>query len=196
MIFTCAVIYASFLFLMFGNNHSWIYYSYALVMGLAAASAPGELVGRLGWALALVALLGQKSSVVETYRAWTGTHRYAVTGGLWAPPEQAREWTQVRDTVRGGRAFIINWGGCWGCFAPEFSALHGPWFQRELATPSEADYAAAQISRARFLVIRTNTGFTDWAFEFPFVRKAVADSQLLWRGQYFAVYAHNPGPAT
>jgi hypothetical protein len=108
MVVTCATLQAVFIFVAYGGAGSWTSSAYILIMGLASMTKGGPSATRLGWVLALMAVLANKSTATTTYRAWLTSQPTSATDGLWAPPEEAIEWSQVRQMAKGHKTAVIS----------------------------------------------------------------------------------------
>ena len=52
VILSCAILHLAFMLLFFGNQWSWVYYPYLLVIGAAVAADVGPIPRRIGWSSA------------------------------------------------------------------------------------------------------------------------------------------------
>ncbi len=195
MIITCALLHAAFIGLLFGNSFSWFYYSYILVMGVAATTALGSFATAAVWGLAVIAIVGLKTTAISGYRQWKTTRPAAETAGLWATNDEREEWTHVMGLVsaaaaQGHRAVMLEQAGCpdltFDGFAPPVTAYLWP----GIATPGDMQRKIAQLDSATMVVLPVMKPlYQDFPGEFPeFVR--VLDDRFvpLWTGSYFAIY--------
>jgi hypothetical protein len=193
---TCAVLHASFLFIAFGGASSWAYYSYILVIGLASATPISASFARLAWPLALLALLGSKSTLIADRDAWSSTVRSNATAGLWANPREAQEWLQVRRIAQGRPAVILSWAGAGFLLAPEVLPRPALYLIPGNSTDGDVLRQAEQLSQARFVIMRADLDFQDWSLNFAGIRQALGQYQMTWRGKYFKVLERASLPAT
>jgi len=154
---TCAVLHGVFLFALFGNQWSWIYYSNVLFAGTAVAlnGLPRRLSGTLAIVLSIAAFVAQIAWLWGTdARTWVFTQRHVDTAGLYAPPEEAAEWEKVRDLGRQnpGRVFVLTRMGCPHLLAPELDAPRSWCLIRAVAPQAEMDRIREQIGRAEWIV--------------------------------------------
>jgi hypothetical protein len=197
---TCAILHLVFITAMFGGPTSWQYYSYILVVGLAAASCTSKFAARTVWAFALIAALGQKQSAVEIIGAWQNTHRSAALSGLWASSSEEREWLEVRRMAAAQDAVIVSSMGAGFLFAPEVQARKAVYLIPEEAVHSEIQRQADAINRAGMVIIRDDmpvmspkaVQVIDWSLEIPEISAAVAPFHTSWRGQHFEVRVRDP----
>jgi hypothetical protein len=152
-VIVCAVLHAVFVFALFGNQWSWIYYSYVLFVGTAAALNEFPRSDKLAIALVIAAIVGQLNWVwIGDAAKWFETQRHEETAGLYASNEEAREWQQVR---RKKNILVLTRMGCPQLLAPE---VRGPqWWcliegiqkdgekARAVRLISEADWIASPV---------------------------------------------------
>ena len=89
----------AFVFLLFGNPFSWFYYSHILVMGIAATDVLGQQFRYRVWCLALIAALGEKTFLKDSYLRWMGSAPTPKTGDLRASADDRNEWEKVRARI-------------------------------------------------------------------------------------------------
>ena len=117
MAIACAALHGTFVFLLFGNQWSWIYYSNVLFVGTAVAlnGLPRRLGGMLESSsrspLSWPRLTGSGEA---TRGLWIFTQRHVDTAGLYAAPDEAAAWGQVRELGQQnpGRVFVLTRMGC------------------------------------------------------------------------------------
>jgi len=153
MVLTCGLLQIIFITILFGTAQSWAYYSYVLVMGIAASSKLSQQAGYVLAGFAFLALLSQKASWQDSIRAWRDTRRAPDALGLWTPPDEANEWSTVRKLATGKSATILS---CDGSAEVEFAEFRKPvslFLVRGLATSGEIERKAEQISSSSIVVI-------------------------------------------
>lgn len=154
---TCALLHGVFVFLLFGNQWSWIYYPHILFVGTAVAL--NGLSRRVGTVLAvpltILAIVAQVNWLwVGDFEKWTETQRFEETSRLYAPAEEAAEWERARGLARNhpGRVLVLTKMGCPQFLAPE---LQGPqwWCLIEtIMTPREEDRILELLRNADWIV--------------------------------------------
>jgi len=145
---TCALLQVVFIAILWGNQFSWVYYSYLPVIGLAAALRMDRI-----WKYAILACAllmpaakftrllivhlepatavsggGQHDGVTANLQAisqsslslsaWFDSKREPAMAGLWATPDQRAQWLKVLALVRGKPAAILETDGCVPLFYP------------------------------------------------------------------------------
>jgi hypothetical protein len=152
---TCAALHLAFVVLLFGNRWSWIYYPYVLFVGTAVGlnTLPPRLGGVLALVLAVGAAFGQSGWL--WYDDWTArrdTRPSPETAGLYATPEDAAAWAEVRTLAERDRVLVLSPMGCPQLLAP---GVHGPrWWclLPKIMTPAERHRAEAEIAAATWIV--------------------------------------------
>lgn len=152
---TCAILHLAFVFFLFGNRWSWLYYSAILVCGISASIA--SIGGALGFAarltLVLSALLGQWGPLTVALHSWRSLHRSENTAGMFALPEDAALWGKVRGLARQDNVMAFTRSG--GVFAifPKIDSSRVWFLLRSTTTATEIERVNAQIRRADWLVL-------------------------------------------
>src|SRR5579864_1168924 len=158
IVFSCATMHLVFTLVFFGNAFSWVYYSYMLVMGVAATSAWEGSARYAVWSLILIALVGQKTFVKDSYQRWISTAPTRGTAQLWASPEESVEWLKVLTLVRAdetrGRptTALLARTGCAELLFPEFAKPVSLYLDPGLPTDEEVMRKAAQLRQASAVV--------------------------------------------
>ncbi len=186
LVLTCAILQLAFLALMFGNAGSWRYYSYVLVMGVAATEF---IVGRADlWVMVFVALLGNKMNLLTACETWKSAIRSPTVAGLWAAPAMVREWSHVTALAQGRRAVVLSSAGAASLLTPGFEPPVAIFLEPVVSAPGEIARAAAQLRDAQLIVAPVIPGFIDWPFRIQSLADAVKTHRLAWQGEYFRVY--------
>ncbi len=187
MVVTCAVLHAVFICALYGGVSSWEYYSYILLLGLAAAATLGTMLARVAWALAAIAVLGQKSTVSAIAYACRTTHRSPAISDLWVSPSEEDEWRQVRRLAAGRRSIVVSSAGAAFEFAPEVAPPVALYLMPGNSCPSEITRESAAIEQADLVIMPDYPGFVDWSLWFPEISAAVARLHIVWHGPHFEV---------
>jgi hypothetical protein len=154
---TCAALHATFLFAAFPHAHAWAYYFSFLVFGLAClwptGDGPSARVGRLGgWLLILLFALSNYTALNGSRAAWKSVP-YDAQLGLFARPETASEWAQIRTLSADRKVFVFTHLGGARQVEPSLDAPES-WCLCHWQCPApERDRVLSQLSRADVLVI-------------------------------------------
>jgi hypothetical protein len=191
---TCAILHLAFVALFFGNQSSWIYYSYLLVIGCAIAADLGRNARRIGLVLCAIAFFSWTDMAYLTYRWWKTTAPDAATAGLWAPPDERAEWVRVLAKARGRKAVMLEaGGGATELLFPEFEQPVSLFLLKGLMTPAEIQRKTTQISGAEIVIVSKTIK------ECSGVPKAAEFNQALkpfefTSGKYFDIYQRGSAP--
>ena len=181
IIVSCAFLHLSFILLFFGNQFSWRYYFYVLVLGLCAAARRWQLVvaalalalplSKVGKAIVLraaaaesrasaISVGGQSGRIAAlpnesgfSFQHWYSTRPSPETANLWAPPDERAEWQTVLATIRGRRAAMLEYVGCAAVMFPEFSSPVTLYLDRGEAGPAEIVRELAQLKSSDVVVM-------------------------------------------
>lgn len=151
----CAALHLAFVVLLFGNRWSWIYYPYLLFVGTAIGlnQWPPLAGGWLAAGLTVAAGFGQAGWLwYGDAKAWAETRPSPETAGLYATPDGAAAWGEVRELGKTGRVLVLTPMGCPQLLAPE---LDGPtWWCliRSIMTPAERERVLKQVAAAEWIV--------------------------------------------
>jgi hypothetical protein len=158
-VLTCVVLHATFVFVMFGNEWSWIYYTYLLFTG--AAVGLNAWPRWLGNASALLLIVASYNGQAEwlwrrdcSTRMMTGY--WEETANLNAPLETAREWSEVRKIAAGypgqpEKVLVLSRMGCPQFLAPELDGPHWWCLLEGFTSEPELERARDQIRKAEWI---------------------------------------------
>ena len=191
ILWTSAILHVTFVLVFFGNQWSWNYYSYILILGVAAA-ADLSLTNR---SVALIlCILGLTSWL---YRGWT-IDRYwrerstsPLTSGLWAPPVEIAEWRNARALARGHRAIVLETKGDAGLMFPEFAPPVALYLDPGLMQVPEIQRQVEQLSDASIVVVCVAKDIAEPAQGVPQVseiERAMNSFERISAGKYLDVY--------
>ncbi len=190
VVLTCGLLQIIFVTILFGTSASWAYYSYILVMGIAASSALSYRAGNVVLALAFMALLSQKATWQDSIRAWRTTSPDPDALGLWTDPSEAKEWTTVRRLATGKSATILS---CDGSAELEFPLFRKPvslFLLPGLASSSEIERKAAQVSSSSLVIIpRFYAPNYQELPKWPAFAEGLEHFQVIFDGRFFMVLA-------
>ncbi|HLH77133.1 MAG TPA: hypothetical protein VKV28_10040 [Candidatus Binataceae bacterium] len=218
ILLTCALLQLIFIVVLWGNQFSWIYYSYLPIIGLASAIRLGRV-----WRCAILACAllmpgakfarvliihlepirathngGRRAAVNRDLDAvsqsslslsgWFDSRRGAATAGLWATAPQRDEWLKALAFVRGKPAAVLEPDGCTPLLYP---ALFMPPVALHLIAGLSVP---GEISRTLDQVGRADVLVFPAGLgplrDVPEVGALVdADFQPVFRGTYVVVYA-------
>jgi hypothetical protein len=197
MVLTCGLLQLAFVAILFGTAQSWAYYSYILVMGIAASSKLSHQAGNVVVGLAFLSLLSQKATWQDSIRAWRTTRPDPDALGLWTTPEEADEWARVRRLATGKSATILS---CDGSAEVEFPEVRKPvslFLIPGLPTSVEIERKAAEVSSSSIVITPDFSG-TDFCQlpKWPEFAAALTGFRIVSNGKYFKVLSKddNSGP--
>ena len=197
IVVTCALLHLAFIFLAFGNPFSWAYYSYILVMGIAATSVwqyfPRFAVG----AIAILAVTCQKSRAISAFKQWHEMAPSQATAGLWASPDERAEWQHVMRAIgqhsnsRTGceKAEMLSYEGGVELLVPGFAKPVTAFFLRGLPPDHGNEAKAGRLANASLIVVPEVVQVPENP---PIDRTLMANSQPVFNGKLFGVY-RKPG---
>jgi len=196
MVLTCGLLQLIFLLILFGTAQSWAYYSYILVMGIAASSKLSYQAGNVVVGLAFMSLLSQKATWQDSIRAWRTSSAKADVLDLWTAPDEATEWATVRKLAAGKRATILSCDGSAEVEFPEFQKPVSLFLIPGLATPGEIERKADQISSSSIVILPQfyESNFCQLP-SWPEFAAPLKSFGPLWSGQYFKVLSKDDDAA-
>jgi hypothetical protein len=186
MVLTCAILQLAFVTLMFGSRLFWMYYTYILVIGLAATS-----LGSVAFAtsvirfLTVLGIFGHTTTIAVRLHLPALLRADAHTGGLLMEAGEQNEWNRACVLARGHDAVVATDMGDANLMFPEFEKPTAALLLPGIALPNEVEREAERLRQAEIIIVPTNhlPGF-------PAVSAALADRRRVFDGQYFRVYAH------
>ncbi len=187
IIITCAVLHLTFVCLFFGNQWSWVYYSYLLVLGIAVSADISTFDRRIALPLCMLGVVSWTVGGAWLYQGWTTLRPSAVTAGLWASARERNEWKHVLASVHGHRAVTFDNRGAAGLLFPQLEPPVTLFLVHGLTTDSEVRRKVAQIAGASQLIIPLGNGPCYKIPTAPRLRSALKDFTPLWTGRYFEV---------
>jgi hypothetical protein len=197
MVLTCGLLQIVFLTILFATAQSWAYYSYILVMGIAASSKLSHQAGNAVVGLAFLSLLSQKATWQDSIRAWRTTRPDPDALGLWTTPDEADEWARVRRLATGKSATILSCDGSAEVEFPEFRKPVSLFLIPGLPTSVEIERKAAEVSSSSIVITPDFSG-TDFCQlpKWPEFAAALTGFRIVSNGKYFKVLSKddNSGP--
>jgi hypothetical protein len=190
MTLTCGLLQLAFVTILFGTSQSWAYYSYILVMGIAASSRLSHQAGNVVVGLAFMSLLGLNATLQDSIRAWITTRRDPGALGLWTSPAEANEWAKVRSLALGKSATILTGDGCAEVAFPEFRKPVSLFLIPGLASSPEIQRKVAEVSSASIVLLPDfYPADFDQASKWPEFAAALQKFRLVSSGKYFKIFS-------
>ncbi len=216
---SCAFLNLCFVTLFWGNQWTWSYYAFVLVIGLCAVTTLGPLWRRAVLMTALlvpltkvsrrVALAFPSSPAATTqtevgsglplsspetsfnYDHWFRSSPTPATANLWAPPDEGREWTYVLRTIGLSKATMLTKDGCADLLSDRFSGPVSLYLFEGLSLPAEVDRKADQLDKSSLVVIPAY--YSDIVRTFPELGARInGQFHPLFVGKYFTVFRRGP----
>jgi hypothetical protein len=163
LIFTCGILHIIFVFFLFGNQWSWIYYPYLLFIGAAVALDQAVRFGNsIVHYLAIIA--GMLISVfllfvvvffwasINGVELWLSHQRYVHAGGLYADSDDARVWAKVLELAQTKRVMVLNRTNAAHIFSPPVDGPRVWVLIRAVAAPGEIERIRDQLAAADVIV--------------------------------------------
>ena len=196
IIATCAVLHVAFIALFFGNQWSWIYYTYFLVIGVAAAAGASAIQRRVTIGLCVMGIMAWTDTAFWEWRWWHNREPGAVTAGLWASSDEREEWQRVLDAVQSRRAVILDTKGAVELIVPGFEKPVGLYLDYGLMVPADVQRKVKQLSEARMVVVPANIGIEACRGipAAPEFETALKSFEPRMRGKFFDVYQRASSP--
>jgi len=199
VVFSCAFLHLAFVLLGYGNDPgTWTYYSYVLVMGIAATSLWQHFSGAVVGALAILAALGQKADVSSSLEQLHSTASSPLTAGLWAKADERVEWQSVMRAVAqrpdpktgcGNYSAMLSYEGGLQLIVPGFGKPETAFFLPGFPVDRGSAARIQQINKAFLIVVPEKFQSVEEALLLITIdRSVLADSEPVFKGKYFSVY--------
>lgn len=189
VIVTCAILHVVFVTSFFGHPATWNYYSYMLVVGVAAIPLSYSFSRGVLYVLTAALFASYYGVVKDSVKSWRYFVKGPETANLWAPADQRDEWVKVIDLTSGKNPVMVRWAGALETMFPQFQHPAGTYFVVGLMPPIEIQRELTRINRASVVVTPTSAiigGLPDA----PEFKQALASMKPIWRGKYFEIYTH------
>lgn len=194
IILTCFLLHAAFVCVFFGNQASWFYYSYFLVIGVAVAAGLGTVGRRTGFAVCCLGALSLFGATLAILRDWKTQRPRAVTARLWSPHAEAAEWSRVLRVTNGTHATILDTKGAAELIFPQFQPPTSLYLDRGLMRQSEIDRKVRQLADSDLVVVPLGPATCGGIPRAPEIQDEMRSFESIFSGQYFDVYRHTtPG---
>jgi hypothetical protein len=185
----CALLHLAFITLFFGNNSSWTSYPYLLAMGVAAMTLWSEYSEKLVWLLIVLGVVGQKGVIDQNLRAWFNTAPSTATAGLWANPDERKEWTQVLDLAKGNSSVVLVYDGSAQLLFAGMAPLVGVTLVRGETTANELKRKIDQLANAQIAIVPEVPNSLGFLNVWPEFKDQLSKwGVLVFKGRYFTVY--------
>lgn len=182
---SCALLHLIGITVLWGNQFSYKYYCFILVLGLLTTWSLGagwraailtvallvplgkigvrilDLVGRSvsSNAQAIVAREGsdteEAAQMSHTYDLWSVSRRDPITAGLWSSSAERDEWEKVLTISRGHSTVLLKADGCADLLFQQFSKPVGVFLDPGLPLPAELVARERQIRASAMVVVPT-----------------------------------------
>jgi hypothetical protein len=149
----CMLMHIAFVCLFFGNRWSWIYYSYVLVIGAAAAADLGSPSRVFAMLLYVLATFAWTVRIVVVDGLRHNTARTLVTAGLWARGDEQAEWSRVLEQIRNKNAVILDTKGAAELIFPGFQPPTTLYLDPGLMLDADIARKARQLATAETVVV-------------------------------------------
>lgn len=167
----CAGLHVVFIALLFGNEFSWLYYSFLPVLGACGvvgrwseASGNRQGAGPLMPALLVFALGSWVGFGMHGLALWREHVRTDTTGGLFARPDDAAAWAKVRERAKLERVLVLTPSGAGRVIFPELDSVRSSALLRAVAPPAEVDDLLTRLRTTDVVVLHAVTAglFESW----------------------------------
>ena len=188
LIVTCAILHLVFVTLFFGNQWSWIYYSYVLLVGVVIAIDLQPYHRRFGVVFCAIALLSLTDLAYWSHRWWRTTTPDNSTAGLWAPEDERSEWTRVLTTARDRKTVILDSRGAAELLFPGFENPVSLFLIGGLMRADDIQRKLQELSGAEIVVVPITISACSGVPDAPEFRDALKRFELAWSGKHFDVF--------
>lgn len=188
IILTCFLLHAAFVCVFFGNQASWFYYSYFLVIGVATAACLGTVGRRGGFVVCCLGALSLFGATLAILRDWKTQQPRAVTAWLWSPRAEAAEWSHVQGITSGKHATILDTKGAAELIFPQFQPPTSLYLDRGLMRQAEIDRKVQQLADSDLVVVSLGPVTCGGIPRAPEIQGAMRNFDPIFRGQFFIVY--------
>ena len=199
ILWTCAILHLAFVFFFFGNQWSWICYSFILILGVAAAADLAPINRRLALILCVLGLTSWIGRGWYIAKYWRERSPSAITAGLWAAPDEAAEWQNARAMVHGRRAIVLETKGDAALMFPEFAPPVALYLDPGLMPEAEIQRQVDQLSGASVVVVCISDNIAPASQGIPKateIENAMKSFDLVFAGKYFDVYRRRDAGAS
>jgi hypothetical protein len=185
----CALMHVAFVVLFFGSNASWTSYAYLLPMGVAAMTLWSKYSMKFIWLLIALGVAGQKGMIVENFQAWLNTAPSSTTAGLWANPDERKEWKHVLGLAEGNSSVVLASDGFAQMMFTQLSRPVVVQLYRGQSTASELKRQIGRLSTAQIAIVPEVPNSSAFLNQWPEFKDALSKLRMIvFKGRYFTVY--------
>jgi hypothetical protein len=191
ILWTCAILHLTFVFFFFGNQWSWICYSFILILGVAAAADLSPINRRLALILCVLGFTSWIGRGWYIAKYWRERSPSAMTAGLWTSFDEIAEWQNVRAMAHGRRAIVLETKGDAALMFPEFAPPVALYLDPGLMPAVEIQRQVDQLSGAGIVVVCISDNIAPASQgipKAPEIENAMKSFDLVFAGKYFDVY--------
>jgi hypothetical protein len=192
LIVTCALLHIAFLTLFFGNQWSWIYYSYILIAGIVITADFSPELRRLGAVLCVLGFFSLTDLAYWTHRWWQTTGPELSTAGLWAPDDERNEWLHVLATAHDRKTVVLDSMGAAELLFPDLGKPVSLYLLDGLRLPDEINRKVEALSQAQVVVVPITISACSGIPNAPEIHDALTRFDLAWSGKHFEVFELRP----
>ncbi len=186
-VLACVALHVAFVGLLFGNELSWLYYSFLPVMAAAGGVGRGGAPRWLVVGLPVVAVCGWVGFAFHGAALWRDREQSEETGRLFAPPADAAAWARVRELAAAERVLVLTPSGAGRVLFPGVDSVRSSALLPVVAPAAEVEDLASRVRAADVVVIHDVTGpmFERWG---PFAAELARFAEVPGlRGETFRV---------
>lgn len=161
-VLTAVGLHVAFVAVLFGHELSWLYYSFLPVLAAAAVADRMPRLVKLG--LPALAVCGWVGFAGYGAALWRDRVRTEATGGLYAQPDDAAAWAEVRELATRERVLVLTPSGAARIAFPEVDGVRSWVLLPAVARPAEVEDLLARIRAADVLVLHDDASgpFAAW----------------------------------
>ncbi len=179
----CAAAQVVAALVMFGGPTSWINYSFALVMGLAACAASDDFNFAPVAVLAVLAIMSNYGLAYSSHGEWSKWSYSSQYAHVWISPAERAELRTIEDLTRGHRRIVISimngadtvWPGMMP--APTAYLLPG----NDIG--HESDRTIDAINHAEFVIVPVQKNPAGARRYLPWLDHAIDRMPVVWKSK-------------
>lgn len=187
LVATCSAVHLAFVTLMFGHRVTWVYSLPMLVLGLSLLASRGPRHRLAVWVLAALLLVNDRSKLVAAHQIREGQIPYKTMAGLWATPQEFREWNKALGLAEGERPVLLAMSEGGAILFPGFAPPTVAYLYPGCPTPDEVRRKAEQLSGARVVVSFYPPDWEGFAL-WPQLRDALEGLEPVFEGKGLRVH--------
>jgi hypothetical protein len=154
LIACCGGMHLVFLTTFYADFMSWTYYYYILVIGLVAISARGRRAAMIVFAIAVLALVGDKYQFSWVKHQWKTTRPVSSMAGLWASDENRQDWERIRQIIGNRRTVVLSTQGeGLSVILPGYEPAETVFLSPGIPLPADLNRKLGQVRSTEFVLI-------------------------------------------